>query len=121
MKHAALAVAVAAACVLAAAQASAAGQQEPASTPTAAEVEQHAMQHGPSTGRIGYPTHKDPPAPKRAVAPVDPKMLRPLTQREVGMLYNACAVYPECRIAYSKAVEHRDALERARQAPAEGD
>lgn len=117
MKHAAFAMVAVAGSLLIAGHAPASGQQASPAAPTAAEVDQHAMQHGPSTGRIGYPTHKDPPAPRHAAAPTDPRLLRPLTQREVGMLYSACVAYPECKIAYSKAVEHRDALERAKASP----
>lgn len=121
MKHAVFAAVVAAGLVMGAGHASAADQQQAASKPTAAEIDRHAMQQGPSTGRIGYPTHKDPPAPRRAAAPVDPKLLRPLTQREVGMLYGACIAYAECKTAYAKAVEHNQALLDARKAADRGD
>lgn len=121
MKHATLAFVVAAALAMAAGQVAAAGRQDAQAKPTQAEVDQHAMQHGPATPRIGYLTHRDPPAPKRDSTPVDPKLLRPLTQREVGMLYNACTAYAECRTAYARAYEHNQALLNAKRATGTGD
>lgn len=89
------------------------GPQEAA--PTSQEIHQKALAEGPATGRIGYLTHPEPvaaaPAPRR---PVDPRMLKPLTQREVGMLYHACVAYPECKTAYAQAYEHNQALLRAK-------
>ncbi|MBN8736250.1 MAG: DUF4148 domain-containing protein [Xanthomonadales bacterium] len=120
MKCTTLAISVFATVALASGQAASAGQP-PSSAPTRAEVDQQAMQEGPTTGRIGYLTHKDPPAPHRAAAPVDPRMLRPLTKREIGMLFNACIAYAECKTAYAKAYEHHQALLRAQQASAEGE
>lgn len=92
---------------------SARARQAQPPAPERAAVEQQAMQQGPATGRIGYRTHKDPPAAKHAAAPDDPAMLKPLTQREIGMLFNACIAYPECKTAYAKAYEHNQALLRA--------
>lgn len=120
MKCTILAISVFATLALASGGAAIAGQP-PSSAPTRAEVEQQAMQQGPSTGRIGYLTHKDPPTPHHAAAPVDPKMLRPLTKREIGMLFNACIAYAECKTAYSKAYEHHQALLRAQHASPEGE
>lgn len=94
----------------------ASAQQAKSSSPTSAEIERQAMQQGPATGRLGYLTHQEPRTPKRAEKPVDPKMLQPLTRREIGMLYNACIAYPECKVAYSKAYEHNQALLRAQRA-----
>lgn len=119
MKHTILAITVFAIAKLASSQVASARQALP-SAPTHAGIEQGAMQQGPSTGRIGYLTHEDLPAPKRAEAPVDPKLLRPLTQREAGMFYNACIAYPECKTAYSKAYEHDQALRRAQKAKVAG-
>lgn len=83
--------------------------------PTRAEVEQQAMQQGPSTGRIGYQTRRSPRVAKHKPAPADPKLLQPLTEREVGMLFNACVAYPECKTAYRRAYEHNQALLQARR------
>lgn len=115
-----LAISVFAAMALMSGEAAIAGQP-PSPTPTRAEIEQQAMQQGPTTGRIGYLTHKDPPAPRHAAAPVDSKNLHPLTKREIGMLFNACIAYPECKTAYAKAYEHQQALLRAQHAAAEGE
>lgn len=93
----------------------AAGQQSQ-TAPTQDEIQQKALQEGPATPRIGYLTHKEPRAPHRAPAPVDPRLMKPLTQREIGMLYNACIAYAECRTAYDKAYEHNQALLRAQKA-----
>lgn len=84
--------------------------------PTAAEVQQKAMKEGPSTPRIGYLTHREANAPRREAAPADPHLLKPLSQREIGMLYSACIAYPECASAYSKAYEHNQALLKAQKA-----
>jgi hypothetical protein len=118
MKCTILAISVFATVALASSRMAAAGP--PSSAPTRAEIEQQAMQQGPATGRIGYLTHKDPSAPPHAAAPVDPKMLRPLTKREIGMLFNACIAYAECKTAYAKAYEHQQALLRAQKAAAGG-
>lgn len=121
MQRTFLAIIVGAGLAVVAGSAVAGGQQAEATQPTPAEVQKHAMQNGPSTARIGYLTQKDPPAKQRPVAPVDPKLLEPLTQREVGMLYHACIAYAECWAAYSKAYEHDQALRRARQTAADAD
>jgi len=120
MKCTILAISVFATLALGSGQAAVAGQP-PSSAPTRAEIEQQAMQQGPSTGRIGYLTHQDPPAPQQAAAPIDPRMLRPLTKREIGMLFNACIAYAECKSAYAKAYEHHQALLRAQHAAAGGE
>ncbi|HET9819029.1 MAG TPA: hypothetical protein VFP92_07700 [Rhodanobacteraceae bacterium] len=114
MKRTVLAIVVCAGLGTVAGAAFAAGQQsQPA--PTSEEVEQKAMQDGPATPRIGYRTYMEPAAPARKQAPPDPKLMVPLTQREVGMLYNACVAYPECKTAYAKAYEHQQALLRAQK------
>lgn len=92
------------------------GQQAPSSASDRAALDQQVVQQGPTTDRPGYMERKDPVARRRAAAPVDPKLLRPLTQREMGMLYNACIAYPECKTAYAQAYEHNQALLRARKA-----
>lgn len=120
MKRTVLAITIVAIAALTTSQWAGARQAPASSAPTRAEIEQQAMQQGPATGRIGYATHKDPSAPKHAAAPVDPKLLQPLTKREIGMLYNACIAYPECKTAYSKAYEHNQALLRAQKAAAGG-
>ena len=84
--------------------------------PTRAEIQQKAMQDGPASSQFGYVTYKAPAGLHHAAAAVDPKLLRPLTQREMGMLYNACIAYPECMTAYSSAREHEQALLRAQEA-----
>lgn len=117
MQRTILAVTILAAAGLALSQAAVA-EPPPVSAPTPAEVHQHAMQHGPSTGRIGYLTHKDPPAPTKTPVPVNPELLRPLSQREIGMLFNACVAYAECATAYSRAYEHNQAQQRAAAAKA---
>jgi hypothetical protein len=91
-------------------------QQTGTKEPTRAEIQQKAMQDGPSTSQFGYVTYKASAAPSRNAAPTDPKLLRPLTQREIGMLYNACVAYSECATAYGKAYEHNQALLRAQKA-----
>lgn len=96
------------------------GQQAPSSASAAATFDQQVMQQGPTTDRPGYLVRKDRVAPRHAAAPTDPKLLRPLTQREMGMLYNACIAYPECKTAYAKAYEHNQALLRERKAQGEG-
>ncbi|TAN05597.1 MAG: hypothetical protein EPN38_10560 [Rhodanobacteraceae bacterium] len=83
------------------------------SSPTRAEIQQKAMQDGPATGQIGYRTYRAPAPAKRAPQPVNPKLMRPLTQREVGMLLHACAVYPECKTSYEQAHERYQAQLRA--------
>jgi|SRR5690348_14979169 hypothetical protein len=119
MKRTMIAVALCATAGLALSQV-AIGQQAPSSASAAAKFDQQVMQQGPTTDRPGYLVRKDPVAPKHAAAPTDPRLLRPLTQREIGMLYNACVSYPECAIAYSRAYEHNQALLRARKAEGEG-
>ena len=120
MKRTVLAITAVSIAALASSQIAGARQPPPSPAPNRAEIEQQAMQQGPATGRIGYLTHTDAPAPKHAAAPVDPKRLRPLTKREIGMLYNACIAYAECKTAYAKAYEHNQALLRARKAAGEG-
>ncbi|MGH8213376.1 MAG: hypothetical protein ACREPP_09140 [Rhodanobacteraceae bacterium] len=96
-----------------------AGGQQSQTVKTQAEIQQKIMQDGPTTGRIDYLTHKDPAAPHHSAAPVNPKLLRPLTQREIGMLLNACIAYPECNSAYSSALERYQAQLRAQGASAQ--
>lgn len=115
MKRKVLTIIVCSSWVLAAGVAFADQQQTQSKQPTSAEIQQEAMQDGPSTSRIGYLTHMDPAAPHHAAAPVNPKLLRPLTQDEIGMLYYACVAYPECVTAYSHAYEHNQALLRAQK------
>lgn len=81
--------------------------------PSRAEIEQYAMAHGPSTSRIGYLTYHSPRPARSAAAPVDPRMLQPLTAREAGMLFHACSAYMQCRTEYPGAQRHYDALVRA--------
>jgi hypothetical protein len=103
--------------LLLAAGATLAGSPQPRSNqPTDAEIHQKAMQEGPSTMQAGYLTQKDPVGPHRNASPVNPELLRPLTTREIGMLYNACIAYPECKVAYGKAQEHNQALLNAQKA-----
>ncbi|MEO6967236.1 MAG: hypothetical protein ABI132_02090 [Rhodanobacteraceae bacterium] len=83
--------------------------------PTQGEIQQQAMQNGPSTMQSGYLTQKDPVGPHRKAGPVDPRLLQPLTKREVGMLFNACIGYAECATSYSRAYEHNQALQRAQK------
>ncbi|MGH8191143.1 MAG: hypothetical protein ACREP2_06825 [Rhodanobacteraceae bacterium] len=88
--------------------------------PTRAEVQQKAMQDGPATMQPGYPTHKDP-VTHHPAGTVKPKLMKPLTQRELGMLLNACAAYAECRTSYDQARERYDAQLRAKAAAAKQD
>jgi|GEM_PF-6157739 len=91
-----------------------AGGQQAQTAPTQAEIRQKAMQDGPSTGRIDSITYKEPVAAHHAEAAPNPKLMRPLTQREIGMLFNACIAYPECNTAYSNALERYQAQLRAK-------
>lgn len=97
-----------------------AGSQQAQTEPTAAEINQKALQDGPATPQLDYLTHKDPVTPHHDDAPADPKPVPPLTRREAGMLFNACIAYAECATAYSKAYEHEQALLRAQKAKASG-
>lgn len=121
MKRTILSILIGSVLTLATGWAIAGGQQADATPPTPAEIQQQAMKDGPSTGRVGYLTQKNEPASYRQSAPIDPKLLEPLSAREVGMLYNACIAYPECKTAYASAREHEQALQRARQASADQD
>lgn len=95
------------------AHAALAGGQQSTTEPSAAQVRQKALQDGPSTMQMEYLTHKQPVAPHRDAAPTDPRLLRPLTKREIGMLYNACIAYAECASSYSRAYAHNQALLKA--------
>lgn len=104
-----------------AASAAYAGAPSSQPDPSSAAVQQQAMQDGPSTAQIGYVSAKTPAAPHRDAGPVNPKFLRPLTQREIGMLFNACIAYAECATEYSRAYEHNQVLERSQQGNVAGD
>lgn len=96
-------------------------QESQSPAPTRSEIDAQAMQHGPSTGRIGARTQRDPHAARRAEAPLDPRLMQPLNEREVGMLFNACVAYPECKTAYQKAYAHQQALLEAQRRAAAGE
>lgn len=119
MKRMILAVVVAASMGVVSAAALAGGQQAQAE-PTPAEVHQKALQDGPATPQLDYLTHKDPVTPHSNGGAADPKPVPPLTQREAGMLYNACIAYIECKTDYEKAYEHEQALLRAQKAKVSG-
>src|SRR5579885_364029 len=112
MKSTVLAIVVCSISRLVAGAASAGGRQTQAA-PTPAEIRQKAMQDGPSTGRIDAMTYEEPVAAHRVETAPNPKLMRPLTQREIGMLLNACIAYPECTSAYTSALERYQAQLRA--------
>lgn len=114
MKHATLAILVCATVGLAASVA-VAGSPPDQPQPTRAEIQQKAMQEGPATSQIGYHTYKEPVV-HHPQQPVNPKLMKPLSQREIGMLFNACVAYPECKIAYAQAHERYQAQLRAKAA-----
>lgn len=88
------------------------GQQ---SQPTQAEIHEQALKSGPATPQIDYPTKKNAIPPYQGTSHADPKAVPPLSQREIGMLYNACIAYPECKTSYANAKEHEAELQRAKQ------
>lgn len=87
MKRIIFAIIVCSSLGMAASTAFAGGPSSQAAAPSRAQIQQQAMQNGPATPQIGYLTQKDPVAPYRSPAP--PRLLRPLTQREIGMTFVA--------------------------------
>lgn len=106
---------IACAALGAAAAAATAGSPPEQAAPTRAEIQQKALAEGPATMQPGYLTHRDP-VTRHPAGQVNPKLLRPLTQREVGMLFHACSAYPECVAAYGQARDRYDAQVRAKAA-----
>lgn len=88
--------------------------------PTQTEVHKEALKNGPATPQIDYPTQKNSVPAYQGEGSAQSKPVPPLTQREMGMLYNACIAYPECKTAYADAKEHEAELERAKKAKAGG-
>jgi hypothetical protein len=97
------------------------GPQTQPAEPTQAEIHQKALKDGPATPQIDYPTKKNSVPPYEGTASSPSKPVPPLTQREIGMLYNACVAYPECKTAYAGAKEHEQALLKAKQRKAADD
>ncbi|HKT42723.1 MAG TPA: hypothetical protein VJQ86_10275 [Rhodanobacteraceae bacterium] len=115
MKRIVLTIAVCSGLAMAAGSASAVGQQTQPAEPTQSEVNQTALQKGPATPQYNYLAHMDKVTPHQDKGPADQKPVPPLTKTEMGMLYNACIAYIECKTQYAAAKAHEEALQKAKK------
>lgn len=120
MKRIVLTISVCSALAMAAGATFAAGQQTQPAEPTQSEINQKALQNGPATPQPNYLTHMEKVSPHTDAKSSHPKPVPPLSKREIGMLYNACIAYMECRTEYAAAKDHEEALQRAKEQKAAG-